>query len=173
MNCRYRGQHLLLMDINKCGVVKCELYKYTLRSRKRMYRSAERPAIQSAYTGAFGGLLWYSQGAGGVDISPLKAPLPAYHGIVFLLKIIHLRTSIAFVALQAVTFEMSLCRDKSSLSSKRAHFHLAAHDKNFFEDERSRTGLDAPHEADRQWNSSGTNLTFPRRPKVALGPLSI
>lgn len=67
----------------------------------------------------------------GVDISPLKAPLPAYHGIVFLLKIIHLRTSIAFVALQAVTFEMSLCRDKSSLSSKRAHFHLAAHDKNF------------------------------------------
>ena len=38
-----------------------------------MYRSAERPAIQSAYTGAFGGLLWYSQGAGGVDISPLKA----------------------------------------------------------------------------------------------------
>lgn len=60
-----------------------------------MYRSTERPAIQSAYTGAFGGLLWYSQGTGGVDTPPLKAPLPAYHLIIFLLKIIHLRTSIA------------------------------------------------------------------------------
>lgn len=36
-------------------------------------------------------------------------------------------------------------------SGKQAHLALTVHDKNFSEDERSRTGLDAPHNADRQW----------------------
>ena len=95
MNCRYRRQHLLFVDIDKCGIVKSKLHKYTLGCRQRMYRPAEFPAVQPTYARAFRCFFWYSQSTWDVDITPLKVSLSAYNLIIFQLRINHLRNSIA------------------------------------------------------------------------------